>query len=114
MTGVNADGEVIARLVSALSAAQTFLASAAVTPAYITYKDLSAKRDKAQSSASKKKKAKKGAAGTDNSDATTNNTNAPNNSAAPDATEPSEGGAVPGISDSTPSEPTASTETLDL
>jgi predicted ribosome quality control (RQC) complex YloA/Tae2 family protein len=111
------DSEVIDRLVSALSAAQAFIVSAGVTPGYITFKDLNAKKEK-QNTSNKKKKGKKGAAGTetDAADTTTNNnTGSNNNNTNPsDTTEPNEGDKVTGVNASTPSETAATTETLEI
>jgi hypothetical protein len=109
---------VIDRLVSALSAAQAFIVSAGVTPGYITFKDLNAKKEK-QNTSNKKKKGKKGAAGTetDAADTTTNNnvgSNNNNNNNPSDTTESSEGDKVTGVNVSTPSDTAATTETLEM
>lgn len=102
----------IERLVSALSAARDFVLGGTVTPGYITYKDLSVKKEKNNNNASKKKKGKK--SGTDAAQNVSTNNNNNNDSAVSDAPQPSEGEKVTGVNDSTPSETTAPTETLDL
>lgn len=109
----------IEQLVSALSAARDFVLGGTVTPGYITYKDLSVKKEKNNNNANKKKKKGK-KSGTDTAqtagtNTNTNNNNNTNDSTVSDVSQPSEGEKVTGVTDSTPSETaTAPSETLDL